>query len=321
MIASYNENSIELIAAPFTPMNNKGDLQLDIIPAYAKHLIEAGISGSFVCGTTGEGVSLTVDERKRILETWSKAAGTDLSIICHVGGNNLRECQQLAAHAEREGAAATASFAPAFFKPANVNELVSFLEIIAAAAPGIPFYYYHMPAMTGVNIPASELMKEAGSRIPNFEGIKYTNHDLYEMQKCLHLQETKYKVCSGHDEVFLCSLAVGAQSFIGSTYNYIARVYYRIWDAFRKGDMEEAIHWQHFSVQLVTLLIKYGGGVRAGKAIMKMIGLDCGPCRLPISPFTDEEFINMKSELDEMGFFSPNITAKTDKKREIPHGQ
>ncbi len=305
---SKEVNSIELIAAPFTPMNSKGEVKLDVIPAYARHLIDAGISGSFVCGTTGEGVSLTVKERKETLQTWITAAGEDLSIICHVGGNNLKECQELAAHAEQKGAAATASFAPTFFKPGNAKELVSFLEGIAAAAPGIPFCYYHMPLMTGVNLPASEILEEAAERIPNFKGLKYTNHDLYDMQKCLHYQGGKYKIFSGHDEVFLASLSLGARSFVGSTYNYIPGVYSRIWNAFQQGNREEAIRWQYFSVQLVTLLIKYGGGVRAGKAIMKLIGLDCGPCRLPIRPFTDKEFLNMKEELNELGFFSPDIT-------------
>jgi N-acetylneuraminate lyase len=316
-----DNNRIELIAAPFTPMNEDGDLMLDIIPDYARHMIDSGVTGSFVCGTTGEGISLTAEERKVVLKSWVKAAGNDLSIICHVGGNCLRECQELASHAEQEGAAAIAAFAPPFYKPSNVPDLVSFLARIASAAPSVPFYYYHMPSMNNVNVQVSELLEEAERKICNFAGVKYTHYDMFEMQKCLHFQDGKYKIFSGHDEILLCSLSLGARSFVGSTYNYAAPIYFRIWDAFRKGNLEEAIHWQYYSVKLVTILIKYGGGVRAGKAMMKLIGLDCGTCRLPIKPITDEEITNMKTELDEIGFFSPGINAAYHKKREVHNGQ
>ena len=106
-----------LIAAPFTPMDDGGEINLEPVGRYVDHLSESGVTGAFVCGTTGESPSLTTEERKSILEEWIKHAPGKLKIICHVGGNSLPQSIELARHAASVGADATGSFAPFFFKP------------------------------------------------------------------------------------------------------------------------------------------------------------------------------------------------------------
>ena len=139
-----------LIAAPFTAMRQDGSLNLDFITKQAAYLIETGVSGAFVCGTTGEGQSLSTRERMEVAERWVEAAGTRLKVIVHVAHNSLEESQHSARHAEKIGAHAIASLGPTFFKPATVEQLVDFCIPTAAAAPSLPFYYYHIPVMTGV---------------------------------------------------------------------------------------------------------------------------------------------------------------------------
>jgi N-acetylneuraminate lyase len=292
-----------LIAAPFTPMDNQGNIKLEMIGQYANHLIKSKISGAFICGTTGEGPSLTTEERKMILEEWIRNANSQLKIISHVGGNCLSENKELAAHAEKCGAYAIAAFAPSFFKPDTVKELISFLAPIAASAPNLPFYYYHIPSLTGVKLPVIDMLVEVEKMIPNFAGIKYTHFDLYDMQKCLDYNKGKYEILHGTDETLLCGLSLGTQAAVGSTYNYIPMVYLRMWEAYNNSDMESAREWQKLSVKIVTVIIRYGGGVRAGKAIMELIGIDCGPCRLPIKNLSGEELETFKSELIDVGFF------------------
>ncbi len=300
-----------LIAAPFTPMDSEGHLNLDMVGPYAEHLLNNGIAGAFVCGTTGEGVSLTLEERKRVLEEWLKNTGGKLKVKAHVGGNCLSDCRDLAAHAQKAGAYSVASFAPNFYKPSVVKDLVSFLASIAASAPDLPFYFYHIPSMTGVNLPVSDIMVEASKRIPNFAGVKFTHFDLYDMQKCLVFGDGQYNVLHGYDETLLCGLSLGIKSAIGSTYNYMASAYLHLWEAFDRSDMAEAREWQQLSVRMVNILNKFGGGVRAGKAIMGMIGIDCGPCRLPIRKLTREELVDLKSDLDQSGFFKLHETGVT----------
>jgi N-acetylneuraminate lyase len=299
-----NENQLYgLIAAPFTPMDEHGNLNLDPIGKYASHLIKTKVTGAFVCGTTGEGLSLTTEERKAVLEKWISCSGDTLKIIAHVGGNCLPQSIELAAHAQETGAWATGAFAPSFFKPANAEELVSFLAPMAAAAPELPFYYYHIPSLTGVNLPVIKLLSHAEKMIPNFAGVKFTHFDLYDMQQCIAYNHGRFQILHGYDEVLLAGLSLGAKAAVGSTYNYMPSLYLGIWDAYDRMDMEKARELQQFSVKIVKILIKYGGGVRAGKAFMKLSGIDCGPCRLPLTKFSDAEMDMLKSELTEAGFF------------------
>jgi len=299
-----------LIAAPFTPMDEAGKINPDLIEKYARHLINSGVSGAFVCGTTGECTSLTTEERKIVLEKWVSCAKGSLKIIGHVGGNCLSQSMELASHAQKSGAFAIGAFAPSFFKPATANDLVAFLSPIAGSAPELPFYYYNMPSMTGVNIPVSELLPLAQREIPNFAGVKYTHFDLYDMQQCIAFENGKYDILHGYDEVLLAGISLGVKAAVGSTYNYMPSVYFDVWDAYNRADMERARRSQQFSVKIVRILNNYGGGVRAGKAIMALIGIDCGPCRLPIPKMDQEEMINLKNDLVEAGFFRVVNTEK-----------
>jgi len=291
------------IAAPYTPMDKAGNIRLDVVAPYVDHLAESGISGVFVCGTTGESSSLLFQERKEVLEEWVKCAGSRLRIICHVGSNNLRESMELAAHAERSGAYGVAALSPYFFKPAGLLDMVSYLTKVASAAPGLPFYYYHMPSMTGVNIEVHKLLQIVPGLIPSFAGVKYTHSDLMDMQLCLAHQQGAFQIFHGFDEILLCGLSLGVQSAVGSTYNYMGSVYMQMVEAFRMSDMETARGLQLYSVKVVQLLNQYGGAVRAGKAIMDMIGLECGSCRLPLSPFSKLEYERFKNDLDDLTFF------------------
>jgi len=298
------ENKLNgLVAAPYTPFTQNGDLMPDTIDKYADHLIENKISGVFVCGTTGESLSLTTDERKRILERWVSASRGRLKVICHVGSNCLSESIVLARHAQENGAYAIGCMAPTFFKPAKANDLGHFLKQIALAAPEIPFYYYQFPALTGVDIKASEVLQFASSSIPNFGGIKFTHSDFYDMQKCIAFEGGRYNILSGFDEMLLCGLSLGVNAAVGSTYNFMAPVYLGVWEAFLAGDMVRARELQLYSVKVVDVLVKYRGATIAGKSIMELIGINCGPCRLPLNTLSEAEKVQMKEDLNSIGFF------------------
>lgn len=293
-----------LIAAPFTPFDAQGEVNCPSIDKYAEFLISQGISGVFICGTTGESASLTTDERKRIAERWVAAAAGRLKVIVHVGGNCIPQSRELAAHAQRIGAYATAAMSPFFFKPASARELVDFFVPVAAAAPALPFFYYHMPSMTGVSIDVEEFLRLGGETIPNLAGVKYTHNNLMEMQALLNLEGGRFEVLHGFDEILLAGLALGAKAGVGSTYNYIAPVYLRIMECVEKGDLEEARRLQMISVEVVKIIIRHGGGVRGGKAIMNLLGIECGTCRRPLTPWGENELETLRKELENIDFFS-----------------
>lgn len=293
------KTDFRLIAAPFTPFDNNGELNLGVIPAYVDYLTQNKVHGVFICGTTGESVSMSIDERKRVAEAWSAAAKGRLKVIVHIGGNSVVECQQLAEHAGKLDVAAVAIFAPFFFKPSSAAELVAFMKPIAQKASKLPFYYYHMPSMTGITVSASDISALAMAQIENFKGVKFTHFDMYDMQKCISLSPD-IEIMHGYDETLLCGLTLGVQSAVGSTYNYIPSVYKNVIGAFQSGDLAKARKHQLESVELVKILVRYGGGVRAGKAIMKIAGIDCGSCRVPLSSFSESEFNQLKKDVESL---------------------
>lgn len=292
-----------LIAAPFTPMDQEGFLNLDPIQSYTDLLTNSGVSGAFICGTTGEGASLSLGEKKAVIDEWVDCSGDRLKIIAHVGGLCQSESAELAEHASKNGADAVAAMAPFFFKPSSAEDLLQFLKPIAAAASDLPFYYYHIPSMTGVTIPVHKILSKAAETIPSFAGVKYTHSDMMDLQQSIEISNGRFELLFGSDEILMCGLSLGLNSAVGSTYNYMAPVYTELMAAFQNEDMQKAREQQLFSVRVVEILNAHGGPIRAGKAIMNFLGVDCGPCRLPLRKLTVDEEASLRNELMEAGFF------------------
>ena len=290
-----------LMAAPFTPLRADGSLNLGAVPAYAAHLLESRVIGAFVCGTTGEGALLTGDERRRVAEAWCEARSGDFRIIVHAGQNAGEESRALARHAQEIGADGIAVMAPSFFRPETVTDLADWCASVASAAPDIPFYYYHMPAMAGSDFLMSEFLPLAVERIPNFAGIKFTHENLMDFSQTLGAAGETYTTMAGRDEILLAYLALGAKSAIGSTYNYAAPVYHRVMEAFAHGDLPAARRWQTAAQTLMSLIIR-SGGFTANKAIMGIIsGIDCGPVRRPLRNLTGAQLGQLRAALSATG--------------------
>ena len=298
------EKIIGLINAPFTPFYENGDVNTTPIKAYADMLVKNGLKGVFINGSSGEGYMLTTDERKLLAEKWVETAPEGFKVIVHVGSCCLRESENLARHARQIGAWGIGAMAPPFPRIGRIEELVKYCETIAAAAPDLPFYYYHIPAFNGVYLPMLELLKSVDGRIPNFAGIKYTYESLYEYNQCRLYGQGKYDMLHGQDETILSSLAQGGvRGGIGGTTNYNGRELTGIIEAWNRGDIDTAREKQNFSQAVINVICRFRGNIVGGKRIMKLIGLDLGPNRVPFQNMTDEEEQNMRRELEEIGFF------------------
>lgn len=292
-----------LIAAPFTPMSSKGELHLEVIADYARLLRHSGVAGVFIGGTTGEGMSLSVEEREALTETWMAAAGDNLRVVVHVGDTRLGDCQRLAAHAQARGAHAIGQMAPCFFKPGSLEALVGFCAETAAAAPALPYYYYHMPSMTGVSAKMVDFLKQASDRIPSLAGIKYTHEDLMEFQLCRQVEDGRFDMLFGRDELLICGLTLGCGGAVGSTYNYLAPLYLDLWEAFSRGDLQSANQRQLMSMRIIQTLFDFGNPLVCGKALMAMLGVDCGPPRSPLTPLDPSRIAGLRQALTSLGFF------------------
>lgn len=294
-----------LIAAPFTPMNEDGSLNTHLVRSYYEMLKENSVNGAFINGSTGEGVSLTFDEKKQVTEAWAACAGEDPSfkVISLLGGNCITEIIALAKHAAEQGLFAVAVTSPFYFKPRSVDVLAEICIEIANSVPDLPFYYYHIPVLTGVAFDMYSLLQLVDGRTTNFAGIKYTHEDLMDFHNCITYKNGKYDMLWGRDETMLSALPLGTKGAVGSTFNYAAPIYYQLIEAFNQGNMVTAGRLQKKAIEMIELLGKYGG-IATGKAYMKMIGLDCGGFRLPVKNMNADQFELFKKDVANLEFDS-----------------
>lgn len=301
-----------LIAAVYTPMDEKGKLSLGSIRRQAELLKSSGITGAFVCGTTGEGPSLTEDERTLVVERWIRAVGKNFPVIVHVGHTSLHVARELAIHAQKAGASAIAAVGPYYYRPTRIGELVDFCAEIASAAPVLPFFYDDIPAYSGVDLPMTAFLEAAAPRIPTLAGIKFMRDDPTQFQACRTFDGGRYEILWGVEETLLAGLALGATSAVGSVYSYAAPVFQRLIKAFLDGKMNVARREQLEAVTL-TRALEHFGGIRAGKAIMNLIGVDCGPPRRPISPLDPEELRLLYLAIHKLDIFAVSPVSPRDR--------
>jgi N-acetylneuraminate lyase len=291
-----------LVAAAHTPFAADGALNLAVVETQAAHFLKNKVTVAFIAGSTGESHSLSLDERRRLAQRWLEVTrGTQLEVIVHVGSNCLNDAHELARHAQEIGARAVSALAPSYFKPRSVAGLIDCCAHIASSAPELPFYFYDIPVLTGVNLSMPEFLAQGRQAIPNLAGIKWTNADLYSYQLCRHVPGD-FDLPWGNDEYLLAALALGATSAVGSTYCFAAPIYHRLLKHFAAGNLAAARKEQYRSCQLVQTLAGFGY-MGAAKAVLKMLGVDVGPARLPNTNLTKEQTRKLRLELDRLGFF------------------
>ena len=289
-----------LTAAVHSPFDSYGELKLSAVESQAAHLVRNRVEFAFVGGSTGESHSLSFDERIRLTEQWCLVAQSfGIKVIVHVGSNCLRDARSLAAHAQTAGAIAISALAPMYFKPHSLEVLIDCCAEIASGAPELPFYFYDIPVLTGVNFSMPAFLEQAPAKVPNLAGLKFTNPDLMAYQKCLR---TGMDIPWGIDEHMLAALSMGAQGAVGSSFNFAAPVYHRLMNAFSEGNLETARQEQLRSVDLITLLASYGY-MAAAKATLGFLGVNVGGPRLPNAGLTPEKSKQLQKDLEALGFF------------------
>uniref|UniRef100_A0A665V9C8 N-acetylneuraminate lyase n=1 Tax=Echeneis naucrates TaxID=173247 RepID=A0A665V9C8_ECHNA len=284
-----------LVAATFTPFTAEGEINLSVIGPYIDYLKEKqGVDSIFVNGTTGESMSLSVAERKTLAEEWcQKAKGKMDQVIVHVGCLSLKDSQELAHHAKQIGADGIAVIAPSFFKPTTSDALKKFLGEVSSAAPNVPFYYYHMPATTGVNVLARDVLEGIEELIPSFSGLKFSGSDLMDFGLCVSYIQSHCSALYGIDEQLLAALPFGAHGAVGSTYNYLGYHVNKLLTAFEKGDLFEARKIQVLSNTLLLLLLLLFQTHLNKQLMNEVSGLCLGLPRLPVMPCPQDHSLRL----------------------------
>jgi N-acetylneuraminate lyase len=295
---------MSLLTAVFTPFDEDGGLALDTVERQAEAVLAWDCPAVYVGGTAGEGASLSTAERMLLLERWCEVAEGRLDVIAHVGHTSLGEARTLAEHAQRTGARAISAVPPYFHRPGNAAALADFLARLVEAAPGMPFLYYHIPSVTGVGLPASELLAAARERVPGFAGVKFAHTDLADLQRCLKLAEETpgCEVYVASARLVLAAVGLGARSAIGSAYNFAAPLYLRMLEHVARGEQAQARACQLLAQEAIDVAAGYAGELAGFKAATALVGPDCGPCRPPLRSLDPAQRDALRAALKEIGF-------------------
>ena len=291
-----------LVAAVVTPMTDDGELNLGLVPEIVDHLERNRIAGVYIAGSTGEGMSLTDEERMAVAEAYLQHCQGRMQAVVQVGHNSMKAAAALAAHAQASGADAISATPTGYFQAEGERGLVEFMAAIAEEAPDTPFYYYHIPALSGASMNPMRFTELAVEEIPTFCGIKYTDAGTSYNLAALQKAGPGLEFLSGTDEAYLQSLAQGYEGAVGSTYNYAAPLYHQVRKAFETGDFAEARIWQARALEMLEAMLGTCGRASL-KAMMSMVGIDCGPARRPIEPAAAEQLSGLRRQLEAMGWF------------------
>ena len=269
-----------LLAAPHTPFDHEGDVDVSVIPKQVDSLVRNRVAGAFVCGTTGEGLSLTIAERMAILEAWLAAKPAGFFVIAHVGAAAERDAIALTEHAVSAGADAVAALPCFYHRPAGVDAAVASLAAIADAANGSPTYYYHLPGLTQVDFSMMDFIEKA-AQIPNFAGCKYSKPDLLEYARMVSAFGDDFDLPWGCDEHYLSATLAGAVTYVGSTYNHSAQLYHKLQAAVDTAHLSDARQLSGDVQALIRMLVT-GGVIPTQKRLMVAKGIPVGDVRSPL---------------------------------------
>ncbi|MCD6290763.1 MAG: dihydrodipicolinate synthase family protein [Anaerolineae bacterium] len=277
-----------------TPSGPDGSVNESALRDLVEYLLGKRVDGLFVCGTTGEGIFMSADDRRRTVEIVLDQVRGRVPIIVHVGSVSADDAAALARHARDAGAAAASSIIPPLYD--DIASVYAYFAKVAGAVPDLPFLGYIFGGPTD----AVSLLREL-IRIPNLAGAKYTGPNMYEFRQIVTMRDHDWTVFSGMDEECLFAIMMGSSGNIGSTLNVIPGVYREIRSSYEAGDVARSLDLQLKANEVTRVMFKFGfpGALREA---LRMIGIDCGEPRLPGLALPEEKREALQEELEEVGF-------------------
>jgi len=270
--------------AMVTPYDGNLEISPRGIKALVARLVEDGAAGLFVGGSTGEGVLLSVDERKRLADLTVKAVAGQIPVMVHVGAPATRDAVELAIHARKIGAAAVSSVAPIYY-PVSVEAAFAYYHEVAAAGE-LPFFCYVFRGK-GIESVSIEQFVEKLMKVPHIGGVKYTSFEMNNIARMKFCSGGKLSVFSGYDECFLAAKAQGADGAVGSFYNAFLPRWERVRRTFEAGKWVEARDAMIKAVDVTARLLPFG--LDGLKHVLRLKGIEVGTVRGPLPRINDEQ--------------------------------
>ncbi|WP_449290618.1 dihydrodipicolinate synthase family protein [Oscillibacter ruminantium] len=282
MVTTKPQDFKRIWSALITPTNADESVNYHALEQVVDAQIADGVEGFYCCGSSGEGLLLTLDERKQVLEHVLKAADGRVPVMSHVGTIRTKDVIDLAQHAMSAGALAVSMIPPYYYK-FSMDDIMGYYEDVIRAVPNVPAIVYNIPQFTGVEFSKDNAGRLLGNE--NIVGIKHTSTNLYSLERIGQAFPGKALI-NGFDEQLLGALSMGSCATIGTTVNLFAPLFHQVRDAFDRGDIAEAYRWQHAINLRVEATVKLGI-FNAMKYGWTLRGIDCGFCRAPFRPLDD----------------------------------
>lgn len=254
-----------------------------------KRQMEAGIETVVLCGTTGESPTLTDSEKIEIFRRAKQYAGDNCKILAGTGSNNTEHAVMLSKAAEAVGADGLLVVTPYYNKATSEGLLAHYSAI--AGAVHIPVIAYNVPSRTGVDIPVE--VYACLAKIPNLAGVKEASNDIRKIAKIREACPPDFTVWSGNDDQIAAVMALGGQGVVSVLSNVAPLETQALAEAALNGDFDTAADLQIRLLPLIEALFCEVNPIPV-KAAMKLIGYDCGGCRLPLTPMSRENFEKLR---------------------------
>jgi 4-hydroxy-tetrahydrodipicolinate synthase len=300
-IAMYKPDGIlPALVTPFT--EDRKQLDEQALRNLVDRCIELGVSGVVPCGTTGEFVNLSTEEKKRVIDVVVDQVNGKVKVVAGTGASGTDQALEMTSYAKDAGVDAALIVTPYYLKPAD-RGIYEHYDTIASKVD-LPIILYNIPQVTGLPLPWQ--MVEDLAQIPNIVGIKDSSGQLSFILAVLEKVRAKINVLCGHDEVVVAALAAGCSGAILASANIIPDIWIQVLSAVNKGDLQTARDLQ-YKVQKIARIIAKSGAVGTKEAL-NLMGMKVGPVRLPLSvggELTYEEREELRLDLEKIGKITP----------------
>ncbi len=245
--------------------------------------IDAGIDAVVIAGTTGESATLSDGEKLELFRRAKDYVGNRCKIIAGTGSNSTRHTMELSMAAEQTGVDGLLLVSPYYNKATPEGLYAHYLAV--AHSVSLPVILYNVPTRTGVDIPVSVYRRL--SRIPNIAGVKESASDITKYTKILAQCGSSMAIWAGNDDMATPVIALGGKGVISVLSNILPTETQALARAALDGDFDTAAALQIRLQPLVEALFTEVNPIPVKQA-MQFIGYDCGGCRLPLTPLSDE---------------------------------
>ena len=288
-----------IVVPVVTPLTENDQIDVASLEKLVEHCIKGGLQAIYPCGTTGEMMYLTVEERKTVAETVIRKTAGRVPVYVHVGGWILKDTVELAKHAVEVGADGIAVVTPSFFKISEEGLIDFFVRVARSVPEDFPVYLYAIPqyAMNDISVIVAE---KAAALCPNIIGIKYSYPDMTRIQQMMRINDGTFSVLAGPDQLLTAVVSMGGDGVVSGSSQVIPEYYEAVWETLEKGDYELAAKKQQFTNRLNEVLCSVNN-IAAYKAILQYQGIiQTRKTRKPLEEYTEVKTRELLEKLEKV---------------------